>query len=564
MNKLANRKGTVAPTRQKGSVLVICMVLAGLGTLGVAAWLSLLDARGHLAEQEFAATERRVRYQNAKAYAKNLIYANYLDSATGEDTTQTYDLPDGWGSVTIEAFATAPLIDNANVRYNKSGSTPFRAFTTDVNVGLNDGEFNHPWEFQLKSYNPVLGGDLLSIQLATETMSEDPIASGNLNVEGRAVFWNTEYQDSPSNLRADNYLIGKLSEPNLGFLNTSGTTRLPSNFPFVKQTAGNGAYDGQVDVINSSSNRHNAYFQKIIENGGFALLSGPITFADGDGIETIPDGENDDSLLGGILGGLVSSLLTKIELIANSPLSSRVLSAALAPTSNLTSTDLLEVLEANYPLPDDVVTQIADAGYTAVTFDEKEIIHDKNNTFLISDGAGRTVIDLSVPTLPHVLLNDVTSLEIRGQVDAATADAYEDLSPRVIAISNSENVHLEEVILSNFNRRQIILAIQCEGVLDNSGLTDESGNATSPSTNHTIFRMTGESPFTDWRLIGDFEGIMADFDASFVSASTIEGGIRSNHMVRVTGGTITIQPEHDFEFVESLLSRNAWIETFRK
>ncbi len=88
---------------QRGSILVVCMVLCALGTIGVAAWISLLDARGHQVEANMESLKRRNVYENSKALAYRAIYANHLHASSGLATARTYTLPHSLGSATVRS-----------------------------------------------------------------------------------------------------------------------------------------------------------------------------------------------------------------------------------------------------------------------------------------------------------------------------------------------------------------------------------------------------------------------------------------------------------------------------
>lgn len=65
-------------------------------------------------------------------------------------------------------------------------------------------------------------------------------------------------------------------------------------------------------------------------------------------------------------------------------------------------------------------------------------------------------------------------------------------------------------------------------------------------------------------MILDLQNTGAIFDASPVAGATITGGIRANREIDVASGTLTIDRQYDYDGYESLLSRNAWIEAYRK
>ena len=105
---------------QRGSILVICMVLAALGTIGVAAWMALLDARGHQVEAGFESMKRRATLQSSKALARDALYANHLHEGSGLATDATYTVP---GNPTIIGSGDSTVYENENV-----ASVTIRAF----------------------------------------------------------------------------------------------------------------------------------------------------------------------------------------------------------------------------------------------------------------------------------------------------------------------------------------------------------------------------------------------------------------------------------------------------
>ncbi len=568
MNRKESNKST------KGSILVVCMVLAAVGTLGVAAWISLLDARGHLAEQNIAGMDRRVRYRNGRIMAYHTMIKRHLHSNDGEMSLETYQIPDNWGKITVNSYSEVPLATIAATRNHKIGARPFNAFTTDILVGVSDGSMEYPWQFQLKSYNSILGGELLTILPANEVSSELSTVTGDVLVKGRSVFWGTPYQASTLSVKAEQFLVSDTNAPSLSYKNPNDENVIPVNYPFVKQTSGyvgsEGNYNGQASVISDPNNSHNTYLNRVQNissfasiNGTFVSLLGNQKFANGTGpssvapksVDPILQAKIDDTSLGG-------NILAN-EMIASSPLSSAIMISLINRAIPLTESEIRPVISANIPLPDDVVAQLGLDEISYYTRAFKEEIYAANGSSVVCDAVGGITVDLNQSDLPHLILQNFTSIKLNGQPDEIAADLRSGDDPKVIVISNLENVKLDLIELANFNRRRLVLAVKNVGVLDNSGLTDYAGNPNISGTNHTLFRFTSGSPFKDWRMLCEFEGIIADFDLSGVQGLTLTGGLRTNHSLNVSGGTLTIERELNSENFASFLCRTAWVEAFR-
>ncbi len=72
------------------------------------------------------------------------------------------------------------------------------------------------------------------------------------------------------------------------------------------------------------------------------------------------------------------------------------------------------------------------------------------------------------------------------------------------------------------------------------------------------------APFPNWHLIMDLQNTGALIDTSAVAGATITGGIRANRKIDVTSGSLTLSREFNHDGLENLLSRNAWVEAYRR
>ena len=84
------RPSSIAPAaaRQRGSVLVFCMVLAGVGAIGTAAFFSLIQAKSMETLERETALIRRIRLANSQAVAKEALLRNHLGSGNAAAVLQ--------------------------------------------------------------------------------------------------------------------------------------------------------------------------------------------------------------------------------------------------------------------------------------------------------------------------------------------------------------------------------------------------------------------------------------------------------------------------------------------
>ncbi|MEM6916592.1 MAG: hypothetical protein AAF491_08520 [Verrucomicrobiota bacterium] len=550
-----NKSKGHAPEKRRGSILVVCMVLCALGTLGVAAWIALLDARGHQSEASMEALNRRNVYANSRALAYRALYANHLHANTALAANQTYTLPDGLGAATIRAYATVPLSDGSALRYSKTGVTPFRTYTTDVVADLSDGIGTQEWDFQLRSYNQTLGGDLLIMNPPMDPTSGDTLVSGNLNVGGRAVFWDAVQKDFAAGIQAENFLLPNNIQGTTTFETPSGASVLPLNYPLVLQTTGlsgaGPAYAGEMDIVQSAANAHNDYASRFNATGNSIAMSGFTGQGIGPGPDTRVDGPNDATLEVDIATQTPATLLTTLP--GNYPLSSRLLNA-IADKNNpaFTNDQLYDIYSAQTPLPNDALAYLTSVQAAKIAPRAREL-HEANGTAIYTDGNGGATLFLDNTLLPHLILSRIYELTLVGQQNSTTATAAAALDPRGIAINNTGTDSLRLVNFEHQNRRRLILSIA----------TEESA---TPPVNGYIAEMDfyGALPFPNWEVVLDLQNTGANIDTSGVAGATIVGGIRANRKIDVISGSLSLARQYDFDGYETLLSRNAWIEAYRR
>ena len=552
----------------QGSVLVVALVISAIGTIGVLATVSIIGVRALQAEAELGGVDRRIKFTNSRALAREVMFRNYLPADATLATETTFSIPGDWGSVTIADFTEPALEFAAGVRTHPTGAAPLRSFSQDVNMTLNDGGFDHAMLCQMRSYNPVLSGDLLSMHPTDQVANETVRITGDLKVNGRAVFWEANYlQSPPSTMRSNEVIVPATNGPALVLEDIDENPVKPSNYIGYSQTvgtvSGGNNYAGKLDIVNNASSGVNSYFQKMTALGGQVNATGSSGSTDGLGPDTSPPGVVDAALLLAIADPMLSEADLTSQLAASSPLSSDVLIATLNRATPISDDYLIPLFNSHAPLPDDVMVKLADPNPTISQNARNTLLNNTGYSY-ISDGNGTVLVSLQSAYLPNLLLEDVNQVFLLGQESTADGDYAETLDPRVIAIHNSDNVYLHTVVLQGItNKRRIVFALSQTGVLDGSDLTDTHGVADVSGSNQTSFIYNSSIPFARWRMITELEGVSSSWDVNTVSTGTLIGGIRTDHSIRVTGGTLQLEPEPVVEFLESLLSRNAWIEIYK-
>lgn len=536
--------------RARGSVLVLCMVLAALGTIGVAAWMSLLTARSNQVDANLASLQRRVTLSNSRALARRAFYNSLLHANTGLATTTTYTLPAGLGRATISTYAAVPLNSDVAGSPSANGATPIASQTTDVSVALFDGIGDSTWIFRLRNQSPALGGDLLSLHAPVNPTDANPLVSGNLRVRGRAVLWDSVVRDLSNGLRADEYLLPAGIAGTTSLTNVAGSTVLPLNYPHYLRTtgahSGGAAYRGELELISSSVNPQNSH--EVRATGAATTLPGSVAASEGAGVTTLPPTGDDPAHLAYIAANPAAAVATYLAGYPN--LSSDVLRAAVQkPLSNA---QLHQVFNAQTLVPDDALTAMMAAVNEATLTNAEEnailAMNQKNGALYNVNGAGVANLYLDRSGLSRVIVREVNQLRLIGQSSPATANAAALLEPLLVIIDNRAGGVLSRIDFFHENRRPFVLAI-----------TSSPASVALPLT-----RFRGSTPFPTWTCVADLQNTGLAIDVAAVAAVTWRGGIRGNHRLTVSGGNLTL--ERDTVNAAALLpfcSRDAWVEIHR-
>ncbi len=255
-------------SRCEGSVLLFGLVIMGLATFGLAAWMSLMTTRSYMIETAEYAIQRRVAYHNGAAVAEEHLYRNAI---TGNAVPEIHvELPDYMGAVDIDPHSGAALTaTNFAGSINRFSPSEGSSYTLDVVTAISDGAETTTRVFQMKSRNPMLAGDLLTLH-APSINTGDRRLEGNLWIEGRSHIWIPDgLQDYDyGDVRSESYITPTEGATSFNVVDLTGTNLIPNNFPSVPMTAGPTAtglgYDGTAQTVNYSGNAGNSIYEKII------------------------------------------------------------------------------------------------------------------------------------------------------------------------------------------------------------------------------------------------------------------------------------------------------------
>lgn len=529
------------------------MVLAALGTLGVAAWFSLIDARSHQVEASMKALERRVAVENGRALAQRAFYSQYLHANTYLANDVTCELPDGKGRATIRAFSTVALRSDTIGSFARNGATPLTSNSTDVRVDVANGAATEAWTYRLRNFHPVAGGDLLTIHPPVNPTDNSSLVSGNLHVKGRAVFWDATTNDLKNGLRAETFSLPGSTVGNTTFSTPSNTATLPLNYPNYLRTSGTTssgpAYRGELELLSASVNPQNSYEARL-QAGAPLQLNGTTAKSEGNGVPTIPN-QSDDAATLAFIDSNPPSVVTE-TLDDSSSLSSTVLIAAVRKSNPaLTDAQVLQIFDAQSLVPDDALTEmmaaVDEASLTPALDAAITAMNERNGAQYNVNGAGKVQFFLERPEISRIVVTNVKHLRLFGQSDAASASAAAALSPLVIVVDNRGGESLDRIDLVHDNTRPLIIVA--------------ASPAASPDLPLTAF--SGNSAFPSFRAVFDLQNTGLAFDLDDVAGAKILGGIRGNHRITVSNGTLTLDRDPDIAVLTPFLSRDAWIETVR-
>ncbi len=246
-----------ARLHHKGSVLVYALLITLVGSMLLAAWISLLGSRVKYVEEAMKpAIKRRVILENSRALATEYLLENVLPYSYQAAPVIDFSSLNGWGEFSLGSSAqTLTPLNSTTVQHGVSGGTSFgqvnhfspglgTGFQSAISAQLSDGEAMSDWTFYAKSRSPVFAGDLLTIQRSgvTSPVSSSVFLGGTVDGAANFVAW----QAGSYGLTARTFQAAAVA----GVTTIGGEVQL--DFPFVPVTSGGGYYDGSLNVVSPS------------------------------------------------------------------------------------------------------------------------------------------------------------------------------------------------------------------------------------------------------------------------------------------------------------------------
>ena len=264
--------------RQAGSVMLLSLMIMGVTTLGVAAWVTLINGRTAYSEASEDGMRRRVAIRNSREIAEEYLYryaaaggsgvaASYpVDPVNSPATPYDPSEPDIVEQVEVAAWSGAPFDSISEPgRMNRLSPADDTAYFQKFTIALGRGDHQVLRDFELRSRAPMFGGDLVTLHYPTIDPTSNLRVRGNVEVRGRTVIWRPDIIDlySTNRYSSDEYALVDDAYGEYDIYNPSGDQIRPSNFPFPPMTAGavsasNLGYNGQISTVENTYNTFNS------------------------------------------------------------------------------------------------------------------------------------------------------------------------------------------------------------------------------------------------------------------------------------------------------------------
>ncbi len=295
--------------------MVIAMMILGVGTLGLSAWIALVVARSGVVDGTEAAISRRVRLENSKQLAREWVYRKMVGESSGAGVSET--VPDGWGQITAPSFAVSYLGTQTKAPFNRTSPMPSGAFGASIDVVVGDGIGTNTGRFFINSIHPALAGDLLVVYDPPAGYTPNSV-TGDLRVKGRAILMSQEALGH--NFKAQRVIFPIATGATPAISDFGGNTLVPDNYPFAPVTTGlvggNPGWGGELNVVNNADNTENSLYHKVAAGDhaiidGLAVQGDPTSaiFVPGDGTVHLTLGSGD------MTNVIVSQNVTEVILI---------------------------------------------------------------------------------------------------------------------------------------------------------------------------------------------------------------------------------------------------------
>ncbi|MEZ5301618.1 MAG: hypothetical protein R3F11_13350 [Verrucomicrobiales bacterium] len=258
----------------RGSVLIIAIMICALGTIGMAAWISIINARGRYVEQQETVVHARLSEQNGRTLARQYMMVRTAVESSGSGQTLTlYDAGGAsWGSAVIPSWSGSALTTTAqSLAVNRFGPANGRGYELPLSVTVNDTLTDRVTYFSAKSRSPILSGH----SIVCQAPNNSPGISGKIEATGNILVWAPNTQGGTTAITAQNYTY-PLTNTSLTFRNAAGAFA-PTNFPFTPITSGKASstlgYGGAGAYVQNFNHLESSLAYKVTQ-GSYITVSG--------------------------------------------------------------------------------------------------------------------------------------------------------------------------------------------------------------------------------------------------------------------------------------------------
>ena len=268
--------------------MLVSLMVMGVCTMGVTAWVAIINGRTGYTESLEEAMNRRVSIENSRALAEEYMYVVAANLGAGDAVTATVDGGDtakvqisGWSG---GAFAS--VIQPGGI--NRSGmanghlfqDSSYTGYVRYYDIELGNGDHQITRSFQLRSRAPMLAGDLVTLHDPTLTpagsFNTSVRLTGNVHVYGRTVFWRPDLldHDAMGRFRSREYALmsgayGDIPIQNLPEGSVGEDRIRASNFPATPITAGPAGgglgFDGKMSSVKNESSTLNSLYDRLVD-----------------------------------------------------------------------------------------------------------------------------------------------------------------------------------------------------------------------------------------------------------------------------------------------------------
>jgi len=278
--------------------MLVALMVMSVVTVGVAAWITIINGRTMYTEAVETGMLRRVAHENSKALAEEYMYQKIATEGSGAATTATLD-SGASGKFVVPASTGNPfdsVVQPGGI--NRFGLSDGQGYAKYLDADLGDSTDTVSRSFQLRSRSPIFSGDLVTLHRPTLTVGTSSFR-GNIRVNGRTVIWRPDYlnQGNSSNrFRSKEYTVMSSNYGGMTIKDLSGDRIRPSNYPFTPVTTGKTAggslgFDGQLSTVNNTTSTYNSMYHNLgatpIQATGSAVSSNRGVVSNGNGIISI-------------------------------------------------------------------------------------------------------------------------------------------------------------------------------------------------------------------------------------------------------------------------------------